>query len=773
MIPVPPTDPNLPGLATIFVESAMIPILAAALDTGDGLVMAGCRPRYIRYKPGTSCLVQVELAFNDGHGAHHSIGAHLKLFVDDRARRRAESSRMRRLQERAQAGCPDLPGNRVAFIPELNGLLQVYPVDYDLRYLARVADPGWISDKVGLALADRSIAVSGQPGLIRYKPERKALFRYDLSHGPHERIYGKLYEDDRGIRLAAHTTALIASGVVTPPVVMSLPDRQFVAHAEAVGLPLAAVRSTEGYAGWMAPVSACLHRLQGVELPGLVTHRLSDEIAAIMETSRLLGAILPHLAPRLRQVTERIAVRLGNLDDLLETAHGDFYDDQAIVSGTGLTLIDLDEMRLAHPAIDAGNMLGHLSSGHARGDDVAAARDAFREHILRLRPELANDLDVFEAAALLKLAPGPFRRLEADWPEGIETILNLAEACLAPDQPGGAQESAGTIDDPLLPHLARVRDPASMAQRLACVVGDATVTGAHLVRHKQGRRAIVGYDLDNGEHFYGKTFASERGPKVYRIAQRICVAQAFGPDVALPRPVAFLADLKLLIQRAVAGEPVEMDLRGGNVDLAGRIAEALHRFHSSGLDLGRTHTLAKELVPLTMRTEALVGHVPDLHAQAWSLHDRLLALAALADSSVQWRCCPVHRDFYHDQVLIDDGRLAVLDLDDAAMSEPAVDVANFAAHLRLLGIQHPDDAAALERVEGAFVAYAIRLDPALDTVLLPHLMAATMLRLAGIHVARANGRHVARQLLAASGDALATMPACPTADVPLRSPVRQ
>lgn len=770
MIPAPPADQALPGLATVFDEDAMIPLLSRALDAAGGPGVTGYAPRYIRYKPGTSCLVQVDLAFRDATGGAGKVSAHLKLFVDERARRRAESSRMRRQEERARVMNPGLPWRRAAFIPELNALLQVYPVDYDLRFLVRAVDPGWIAAKIGHALSDRSIAIRGWPELVRYKPERKALVRYDLSHGPHDRIYGKLYEDDRGVSLTARTAALIKAGVATPPVVLSLPDRQFVACAEAEGTQLAALRGAPGYAGWMEPLATALHRLQGVELPGLAVHRLADEAETIRATARLLGTVTPDLASRLDRIAQEIARRLSGVDDKLQTGHGDFYDDQAIVSGDRLTLIDLDELRLAHPAIDTANMLAHLAAGGARGDGVAQAREEFRETVLSRQPEREADLPAFEAAALLKLAPGPFRRLEPDWPVGIERILELTERRLQQRQPVHGPENPGSIDDPLLPQLARVRDPEAMAQRLSCVVGDASVTDAHLVRHKPGRRAIVGYDLDSGEHLYGKTFASERGPKVYRIAQRICSARAFGPDVALPEPVAYLADLKLLIQRTVAGEPVERALRGGETRLAVRIADALHRFHDSGLDLGRTHDLAKELSPLEMRTEAVVAHCPDLDELAWPLHERI---EALENWPYRWRNCPVHRDFYHDQVLIDEERLAVLDLDDAAMSEPAIDIANFAAHLRLLGFQHPGDSAALARVEAAFVERAVALDPDLDPGLLQFLNAATMLRLAGIHVARANGRDLARRLLRAASLGLNEGSAFPTVRVPDRRAVRQ
>ena len=117
-------------------------------------------------------------------------------------------------------------------------------------------------------------------------------------------------------------------------------------------------------------------------------------------------------------------------------------------------------------------------------------------------------------------------------------------------------------------------------------------------------------------------------------------------------------------------------------------------------------------------------------------------------AELSWRWQPIHRDAYHDQVLVDAGRIAILDLDDAAMSEPAIDIANFAAHLQLLGIQRHDSPTALAEVIDAFLTQFLRLDPELDRTLLGLLQAATLLRLAGIHISRHNGKRVAALLLA-------------------------
>ncbi|MDQ3413233.1 MAG: aminoglycoside phosphotransferase family protein, partial [Chloroflexota bacterium] len=403
-----------------------------------------------------------------------------------------------------------------------------------------------------------------------------------------------------------------------------------------------------------------------------------------------------------------------------------------------------------------GNMLAHLTLAADRGDVPAEAREAFAGADLRWHPANHDTVAVFEAAALLKLAVGPFRRLEPDWPAAVEHIVHLAERRLAPDRhrapvgPEAKVQNAGSLD-PKLPQLAVLADPRRMSMvleravygRLVCV------SEVKIVRHKPGRRAILRYEVETGdqesaqrERLYAKTFASERGPRAFRTAT--AVAHARGLEIRVPEPVAYVPHLKLMLQREVAGQPVASPLLHGDERLAVRIATALHALHGSGVSLERDHDLARELDPLRGRVERLstVDHTLGASAR------RCLGLVELGRHRTwRWRRRPIHRDFYHDQVLIDGDHLGVLDFDDAAISEPAIDVANFAAHLRLLAIQQGDDPEALTAVAVAFRRCYHALDPDLDPVLTRFLEGSTLLRLAGIHAPREDGTRIAATLL--------------------------
>jgi aminoglycoside phosphotransferase (APT) family kinase protein len=255
------------------------------------------------------------------------------------------------------------------------------------------------------------------------------------------------------------------------------------------------------------------------------------------------------------------------------------------------------------------------------------------------------------------------------------------------------------------------------------------------------------------ETWFGKTFASRRGGRVYAVHAAIAGAAALGPGVRLAEPVGYVPEVDLTLQRAVPGQPAAPVLVQGDARLAERLAEALYALHSSGLALPRMHGVEQELAPLAERVDRLCERGP------WLAPAARRCMAAIAEgppASTAWRRRPVHRDFYHDQVLVDaDGTLAVLDFDDAAMSEPAVDVANFTAHLTLLALQQPAAGRVIQASAAAFVQRYRALDPELDLELLRFLEGVTLLRLAEIHQPRPDGPRLATSLLAASAERLA------------------
>jgi Ser/Thr protein kinase RdoA (MazF antagonist) len=768
MIPLPPRDPALPALGVALDGAAMSEILARRLADAEGmLAVESCRPCYVRYKPGTSCLVQYELTVHDGSRPRRVVThAHITMYPGDYARRVGSRQKVARLAEDTARRYPELPGVFCTHLPELQAVLQRFPMDRKLPALLQAASAVEMSRRLGeVGLAADGLE-EGSVELVRYKPGRKALFRYPPSGPRSAAAYGKLHGDDRGALVFQLGRALLDAGVATARPLTYLSDLWLVVHAEAPGHRLRDLRGSRAFGGWMEEVAEALSRLHWTRDHRLGRHSLKDESNTVVAAGLAIGTLLPDLTNEATRLARRLAARLDEVAEADVTVHGDFSDDQVIVSDRGAVLLDFDEARQSHPLVDVGMFVAELSvRADGSADASEAARAAFLDAYAACRPELRRELALFEAAALLKKSIDFFRRLERDWPAEAERLVGLAALRLdeyerdRTRRPSAWAASPYPVD-PALPQLEVLVDPLVISVALGrSVFAEATVvTEVAILRHKPGRRCTLRYDVRVGspgterlERLYAKTFASGRGHRVYEVLTAISGARTCGPGVRVPAPLRYLPFLKLLVLREVPGAPVAPALLAGDTAMAERIADAIHALHASGLDLRRQHGPEAELAPLGDRVRRLCGACPSLAPLAIPC---LRLVDAWRERAFPWRWRPAHRDFYHDQILAGDHGLSVLDFDDAAMAEPALDIANFLGHLTLLALQHPDRADAVSAVRAAFAARSRFQDPELDLESLSFLEGATLLRLAEIHLSRDRGEVVAAGLLHASGELL-------------------
>jgi aminoglycoside phosphotransferase (APT) family kinase protein len=635
---------------------------AAALLDGDAIserIGAECRPRYARYKPETSLLVQYDARFGET-----DVLAHAWLFADSRAARTWHRRSFHRLLERARRRHPHAP-LRALYLDDLDVLFEVAPLDSRMPALVRAAS----ARKVARLLGDR--ALRKRPvEVIRHKPGRKALLRLGG-------VYLKVYADGASRSRFALVRRIAARGVATARAIADVPELGSVAYAEAPGERLAGLTDTR-YRESLPAVAAALRTFHSRD------GRPSAERIRVEAAGRAVDSLLPHRRGAGLRLARDIARAIAAYDGETVLTHGDFYDDQVLITPEQTVILDLDEARPGHPLLDVGNFLAHIGT-----TDRSAFLDACSDAGFDLAGVLA-----FEAAASLKLAVRPFRHVEPDWPERVEERLDRVAAQLR-------------AADSKLPQLRSLTDPVAARRPLGRALGRPVgIAHVDVLRHKHGRRCTLRYRLDDGVQVLAKTYASPRAARVHESYRRLATSGC----VAMPRPLGWDEESRLVATAPVTGEPLRDELP------AVEVAEVLYAFHSSGVTLERRHSLEDELAPLADRVERLAAVAPSAR--------RCLDLVRQGQARRwTWRWLPIHRDFYEDQLLISDHGLAVLDLDDAAMSEPAVDVANFVAHLRLRGA-----------TARAFVKRYRELDPALDMRLVAFLYGATLLRLAEIHL---------------------------------------
>ncbi len=89
-------------------------------------------------------------------------------------------------------------------------------------------------------------------------------------------------------------------------------------------------------------------------------HTIADEIKILKTRSEVFHRILKNPHPKAKELVKRTISALENLGETeMILAHRDLHDKQILTSSRGTTLLDLDLLAVADPALDPGNIIAH------------------------------------------------------------------------------------------------------------------------------------------------------------------------------------------------------------------------------------------------------------------------------------------------------------------------------------------------------------------------------------------------------------------------------
>jgi hypothetical protein len=264
-----------------------------------------------------------------------------------------------------------------------------------------------------------------------------------------------------------------------------------------------------------------------------------------------------------------------------------------------------------------------------------------------------------------------------------------------------------------LPALPRLTDP----EQARALLEEGIRAGAHpdmriaacrpeVLGYKPGSRCIIRYHLDYPPDLAGRGWPASVIAKTYRKESKARNAYdgmvalwrtplAHGDVVAIAEPLAYIPELKVMVQGPVGGgESLEDMLKRAlktespaalaEVELFMRKAAAgLAAFHRSGVRHGETVTLDERFDELAELIDRLHVGAPELTGAAEPLLARLRELAAACPAGA---LVPTHGTLSPEQVLIDGERVGLIDFDDFSMAEPALDVGLFRAAIKDIGM---------------------------------------------------------------------------------------
>lgn len=244
----------------------------------------------------------------------------------------------------------------------------------------------------------------------------------------------------------------------------------------------------------------------------------------------------------------------------------------------------------------------------------------------------------------------------------------------------------------------------AMSRRLAGFLGDGThirVVGAKVLGPATDARVVVAYQTGgpegSGPALIGKVYADrEQARRVHGLLAELYALDTAGHECGVPRPIAYLPELGMSVYEAAGG--CWLDHLKGAERREGVVAAAhwLSAMHRSRISLDRRLSMVVETQNLSEWADLVARHHPSVAQKSAHLLQRLGSLAERVQVSTT---VPIHKDFHYRHVLVERGRVVVIDLDEARAGDPAFDVAHFGANLRLLAIREGtayDDLAGLE-----------------------------------------------------------------------------
>lgn len=248
--------------------------------------------------------------------------------------------------------------------------------------------------------------------------------------------------------------------------------------------------------------------------------------------------------------------------------------------------------------------------------------------------------------------------------------------------------------DARLPGLRMLHDHDAARDFILRDRSNANTLGVTLRAHRLSKRAVLQFDFcspDPKRVFVKlRPVSNHSGRRAYD--RHVALFERLRGAVRLPRPLGFdprygASSFSALPGRRPSFKDHEPAL----------IAQALRRLQQvEGLPVEH-HDIADELALLRAWCDRIHEVFPDRT-------DRFTEAFCLVRDDLQRLpkvpSVPCHRDFHEGQILIDANSVGLLDFDTLRLGDPALDVGNLIAHLRLAGLRA---GRVLHRAEAAFV----------------------------------------------------------------------
>ncbi len=249
----------------------------------------------------------------------------------------------------------------------------------------------------------------------RLRAGRRAVIEYRVrdASGCEREVMGKIRAKGADLRTLELMRELrrrgfgdnAADGIMIPEPLGAVPALAMVLQEKVEGTTAATLLDQSHQAGLGRRLTRVMMKLHRAGVPSPRTHGVQDELAilhaqldnVVREFPQLIGRV-----DRLFGACVRVASTIPSVRAV--GIHRDFYPDQVLIYGARAYLLDLDLYTLGDPALDAGNLIGHITELALRTHGHAEALREVENEVLEEFARSAEQAASTRKWALLTLA---------------------------------------------------------------------------------------------------------------------------------------------------------------------------------------------------------------------------------------------------------------------------------------------------------------------------------------------------------------------------------
>jgi hypothetical protein len=306
-------------------------------------------------------------------------------------------------------------------------------IDSKLSALDRAVDDDAMRERFAASLNSGRPPVTGvRHSVLKHTPGKRCVIEYwVVAPGvPEERLIGKVYRDQRGVRVFETMRRLHGAtrgnGHERLPFHMAEPlayydDLGMVVQTALPGVELSQLPASGDWPGAMRAAAdnlAALHELPVAAEPRTLaelTHKLCRPRPGELVTAR------PELADAVKNIVQAVGL-VDAAGPGMSLVHGDFGLGQVLYADGRAAFVDLDGLCRSYAALDVANFL--VSLRLKLGPLSPEPERIFFERYLERRPdESLAMLSAFEALAYLRRAAAVFRK--SSEPDDVERAGRL------------------------------------------------------------------------------------------------------------------------------------------------------------------------------------------------------------------------------------------------------------------------------------------------------------------------------------------------------------